>query len=160
MADAVTFDVEAAHRWFARQFNNGAWDLLEKPQRSPAEDDALLAAAYAAWQHWSAVGTAVNAQRAHHLLATVHARLGVGVLALRHAEACMALSRQNGEAQTPFDRASAMECLARARACSGDTEQAARLRKEAEQLGAAIPVAQERAVAEELLRAGPWFGVK
>ena len=159
MSDTPPFDVKSAHRWFAGRFNNEAWDLLERPQRTDAEDDRLLAIAYAAWQHWTHAGTPVNAQRARHLLAHVHAALGHSELALRHAVACMALSVQNGAAQTAFDRAAAVECLARAHACAGERDTAARLRSEAERLAAEVP-ADERAGFEDLLRSGRWYGLE
>jgi hypothetical protein len=159
VAETPTFDVQAAHRWFAVRFNNEAWDLLERPRRTIAEDDRLLGAAYAAWEHWEQAGTPLHAQRARHLLADAHAALGQGELALRHATVCRALSEQNGDAQTAFDRAAAVECLARAQACAGVRETAARLRAEAQRLAADIP-ADERAGFEELLRSGRWYGLE
>jgi hypothetical protein len=159
VAQTPTFDVQAAHRWFAVQFNNEAWDLLERPSRTVAEEDRLLSAAYAAWEHWSQSGTPLNAQRARHLLAHAHAAVGHGELALRHAAACMALSEQNGDAQSAFDRAAAVEGLARAHACAGGRETAARLRAEAQRLAADIP-ADERAGFESLLRSGRWHSLE
>ena len=31
---APPFDLAQAHRWFAIEFNNQAWELVEKPSRS------------------------------------------------------------------------------------------------------------------------------
>jgi hypothetical protein len=159
VAETPPLDVEAAHRWFAARFNNEAWDLLERPRRSAAEDDRLLGAAYAAWVHWGQAGTPLHVQRARHLLAHAHAALGQAEVALRHATVCMALSEQNGDAQTAFDRAAAVECLARAHACAGGRETAARLRAEAQKLAADISVG-ERGGFEELLRSGRWYGLE
>jgi len=113
------FDIKDANRWFGVRFNNAAWDLVESDCRGEDENDRMLAAAYAAWCHWSAVGTPLNEQRARHLLATVHAELGHGELALVHAARCMALSDLNVTTQSSFDRGCAFECLARANASAG-----------------------------------------
>ena len=46
-----------AHLKFAKEANGKAWQLLEKPDRSPAEDDELLEAVYASNYHWRSMGT-------------------------------------------------------------------------------------------------------
>lgn len=72
-------------RWFAVECNNTAWDLAEKPQRSPEENEAMLQAAHAAAYHWSKAGNELNQVRARLLLAQVHALLGDGPRALEYA---------------------------------------------------------------------------
>jgi hypothetical protein len=41
-------EIKKAHRWFAVEGNNRAWDLAAKASRTPAEDSEMLLAAYAA----------------------------------------------------------------------------------------------------------------
>lgn len=104
---APPFDVKIAQRWFAVEFNNRAWDLVESPQPlTPAQTDEMIHAAHAACVHWLAVGNALNHLRAECLLATVYAKAGLPESAVRHAEIILALSREAGETQTAFDRAS------------------------------------------------------
>ena len=55
-------------------------------------------------------------QRAEHLVATAVSFLGITSLSVHHADACMKLSDANGDQQTAFDRAAALECLARSHA--------------------------------------------
>jgi hypothetical protein len=127
MPDAP-FDLAKAHRWFAVEFNNQAWDLVEKPSRTADEVQQLIHSAHAAVLHWQAVGTALNRQRGENLLATVYAVAGDAAAAVRHAERCLSLSVQNAKEESPFDRATALGCAARAHALAGDAAQAERLR--------------------------------
>jgi tetratricopeptide (TPR) repeat protein len=113
-------DIPAAHRWFAAEFNNRAWELVEKADRTAEETIEMLHAAHAAAIHWQAVGTPVNLQRAENLLATACLKLGRHEQALEHAERGLALSEKNGDAQTTFDRASALAACAKAKNAAGD----------------------------------------
>lgn len=108
------FEIPRAHRWFAVECNNRAWDLVEAGSRTADETEEMLHAAHAAWLHWKAVGTPLNTLRAEKLLATAYAVAGLGERALWHAERCVELSEQAGDTQTPFDRAGAWGCLSRA----------------------------------------------
>ena len=122
-----SFDLEKAHRWFAVEFNNRAWDLVEKDGRSADETQEMLDAAHAAAIHWKAVGTPLNEQRAENLLATAYLKAGRTESALRHAQRCLALSEQNAGSESPFDRATAFGCAARAHELAGDVNEAERL---------------------------------
>jgi hypothetical protein len=127
MPDAP-FDVAKAHRWFGIEFNNQAWDLVEKSGRTADQTQHMIDLAHAAVLHWQAVGTALNQQRGENLLATVYAAAGDAPAAVRHAERCLSLSVQNAHEESPFDRATALGCAAKAHALAGDAAQAERLR--------------------------------
>jgi tetratricopeptide (TPR) repeat protein len=118
------FDVSRAHRWFAVECNNLAWDLIESGPRSAEDQERLIHAAHAACHHWLAVGTPVNHQRAQCLLATAYAAAALPEAAVRHAERCVTLSGQTGDAQNAFDRACAWGCAARAYSAAGQREKA------------------------------------
>jgi hypothetical protein len=109
------------------EFNNRAWDLIEKDGRTAEETQEMLHAAHAAAIHWKAVGAAINEQRAENLLATAYLKAGRAEPALRHAQRCLTLSGHNADAETPFDRASALRCAARAHELAGDAPESERL---------------------------------
>jgi hypothetical protein len=113
------FDVAVAHKWFAVEFNNRAWDLAEKRDRTDAETAEMIQAAHASSIHWQAVGTPLNAQRAENLLATAYLKAGQPEPALMHAERGLALGEQNREAQTTFDRATTLAAAAKANNLAG-----------------------------------------
>ena len=153
----TSFDVEQAQRWFAVENNHQAWELIEStPDYLHASE--LLARVYASHRHWFEVGGALEKQRAEHLVATAVSFLGIVSLSVHHADACIKLSDANGDAQTAFDRAAALECLARSHACAGLADAASR-RETARQAGKLIKNAEERAVFERILNSGPWFGL-
>ena len=143
------FDLARAHRWFAIEFNNAAWELIENPARTPDETQQLLHFAHAAHLHWQSAGTAINRQRAENLLATAYALAGDGPAAVRHAERCLSLSTKNAKEGTPFDRATALGCAAQAHHLAGDHAQAQRLRTLAQSAAEALD-AEERSVFEKL----------
>ena len=142
-------DVAKAHRWFAVECNNAAWNLVEKPSRTVDEVQELIHVAHAAAWHWQAVGTSLNRQRAENLLATVYVLAGDAAAAVRHAERCLSLSVQNAKEESPFDRATALGCAATAHALAGDIGQADRLRTLARTTAAALDD-DDRGVFEKL----------
>lgn len=78
-------DLQGWHKQFAAAANNRAWDLAVLT-RTPAQDQEMLDAAHASAWHWRAVGTVQHRMRATMLLAEVHALLGHGKSAMRHAQ--------------------------------------------------------------------------
>lgn len=130
-------DTEKIHRWFAVEYNNTAWDLLENP-RTPEQDAELIHVAHASAYHWSMGGEPINLARAECVVANAHAALGDGPAALRHAQRCIDLNTSAGEKCSDWDRAFAADALSRATAANGNLDQAEKLRKEARALGDAI----------------------
>jgi hypothetical protein len=121
-------DLARAHRWFAVECNNRAWELVEQVGRSAEETQEMLHLAHAALWHWREVGTALNRLRAECLLASAYTAAGDAAPAVRHAERCLSLLVENAVQETPFDRAAALACAAAAHALAGNVAQAERLR--------------------------------
>jgi len=119
MAEAP-FDLSRAHRWFAVECNNAAWDLLERPIRTVDETERMLHAAHASVHHWSAVGDDLNRLRGMVLLANVYAGASLAEGATRFAEQALSLSNAAGETQSAFDRATTLAAASRAHSVSGD----------------------------------------
>lgn len=58
-----TFDVNKAHKWFAIECNNQAWDLVETKERTAEQVEEMIHLAHAARFHWKEVGTDLNLLR-------------------------------------------------------------------------------------------------
>jgi hypothetical protein len=144
------FDLAAAHRWFAVEFNNLAWDLVENADRTPEQTEEMLHAAHAAWLHWSQVGSVLNRQRAECLLSTAYAAAGQTEPAVRYGRSCVTLSEQPDSEQTPFDQATAHACLARALSLAGETQEAAEHYRRASLAAEGLTDAGEREVYAQL----------
>jgi hypothetical protein len=144
------FDLSSAHRWFAIEFNNRAWDLVEAATRSVEETAEMIAAAHAAALHWRAVGQPINQLRAECLLATAYAAAGFGQPAVNHAERCLRLSEQIGDEQTAFDRATVQGCAANAFEKNGDAERAQTHRENLADIQVTLADAGEQALLSKL----------
>ncbi|MEW4487576.1 hypothetical protein AB1L42_05810 [Thalassoglobus sp. JC818] len=98
------FDVAEAHRWFAIECNNRAWDLVEAESRTEDElQEMLMAASTAAW-HWKQIGKPLNNLRAQVLLSTAAIVADDSVQAQKSAANCLQLLGEI-EDVPEFDRA-------------------------------------------------------
>ena len=151
---------EPAHRLFGAKYNNEAWELFDRADRTPDDDRRLLQLALASYVHWSETGSPLNVQRAELLVACVHTVLGDAQAGLYHARRGVELSKTNGDVQTPFDRASAIHALARAHACAGDLDEARKLKDRAREAGEQIVNPQGKATFRDYFSRQPWYGVE
>lgn len=111
------------HRRLAATIFNHVWDLLEKPDRSAADDDEMLHGAHASRYHWGVAGEPVYWARGEWQCSRVYAVLGRFEPALHHADRCLALAVQYDLG--PFDVGVAHEALARSYRISGDAAKVA-----------------------------------
>jgi hypothetical protein len=160
MDETKTYTANEAHKYFAQSINGRVWELLQKPDRSPSEDDEMLHAAHACTYHWKFVGTAVQQQRGEWLISRVHVVLGHGNEALRHAQLCFELTESNRNLMKDFDIAYAFEGMARAQAMLGDHRIAKEFLVLAEQAGEAIADEEDRSIFMGDFDIGPWFGLR
>jgi DNA-binding transcriptional MerR regulator len=107
-------------RKLAADLYNHTWTLLEKTDRTPAEDDEMMHSAHASRYHWGEVGVGepVNLARGEWQCSRVYAVLGRAEPALWHARRCVAVNEAGGHAD--WDIASAYEAMARAYLTAGD----------------------------------------
>ena len=110
----------ALHRRLAVDLFNFVWTLLEKPQRSVEENDAMLNAACASCYHWGLVGQPVNQARGQWQISRVCSVLGLAESAAHHARRSLKICRQHNIGD--FDLAFAYEALARAAAVAKNAD--------------------------------------
>ena len=116
-ADPTAIDA-GAQRQLAVDLFNHVWALLEKPDRTPMQDDEMIHAAHASRHHWGEVGEPVNLARGEWQCSRVYAVLGRSEPAMWHGRRCLALCEKHGIAD--FDIAFAWEAVARAAMVAGD----------------------------------------
>ena len=116
------------HRRLGVELYNGTWELIERQDRTPEEDDEMLDRAHASAYHWlhAAGATAANRARSQWLCSRVRAEAGQPEGALHHGRRCLALVEENGDEMEDWDLAAAHEALARAHLAAGDAEEARR----------------------------------
>jgi hypothetical protein len=129
--DQSPFDLSAAHRHFAAECFNAAWDLIDKPARTSTEDEQMLLLAMASFYHWTQRPDCTPKSRSISLwqISRVYALLGQPENARRYGEQCLT------ESDVPdvpvFYLAYAYEALARAEMVAGDKTKMQKYLKEA-----------------------------
>ena len=130
------------HRKLAAELFNGTWTLLEKQDRAPDEDAAMIHMAHASAYHWLQVGTPLNFGRSHWLCSRVYSVLGRPEPARYHAQLAHDICTEHGIGG--FDLAYAMEALARAHAVAGNRSESDGWRDRARAAAADIADAEDR----------------
>jgi hypothetical protein len=109
------------HRAIGIELFNQTWALMDKPDRSVEENDAMLHMAHASAHHWRAEGSGAtpnNLARSEWQVSRVYTVLGRAEPAGYHARRCLEICQANGIGD--WDLAYAYEALARAASMSGD----------------------------------------
>lgn len=132
------------HRRLAVDLFNAVWTLLDKPDRSPEDDLAMIHAAHASRHHWGVAGDAKNWCIGEWQIARVYATLRRAEPARFHAAEALRLAEENGLG--PFLLATSHEALARAAAVAEDREAFDRHVAAAELAGADITDTEDRQV--------------
>jgi hypothetical protein len=91
-----TNDDRMRHEDLAKQANRETWSLLERDDRTPADDEQMIHAAHASAHHWRLVGGAEVAARADWLLSRVYTVVGQPEAAQRYASLSLATCEREG----------------------------------------------------------------
>lgn len=124
------------HRQLGVDLFNYTWDLLDKKDRTQAEDDEMIHSAHASRYHWGIAGNALNLARGEWQVSRVYAVLGRGEPAFYHARRSLEICQQNDISD--FDLAFAYEALARASAVGGNASAAQKYLAQAREAGDSI----------------------
>jgi ribosomal protein S18 acetylase RimI-like enzyme len=130
------------HRKLAAELFNGTWTLLEKQDRTTADDARMIHMAHASAYHWLQVGTPLNFARSHWLCSRVYSVLGRPEPALYHARLAHDICAEQGIGD--FDLAYAYEALARAHAVGGNRSESDVWRDRARAATVGITDAEDR----------------
>lgn len=136
------------HRRLGVDLFNKTWTLMEKDDRTEAEDDELVHCAHASAYHWLHVGTPANRARSEWQCSRMYTVLGRAEPALHHARRCLELCESNPDALEDWDLPFAHEALARAHGIAGDDAEANRHAELARELGGRIADPEERQLLE------------
>lgn len=139
-----TFDLPTAHRYFSAECFNTAWDLIEKPRRTPDEDLDMLHRSLVALWHWTQRPDCTPTNRSIGLwqVSRVYAILGQEENARRYAELCLSVSQ--GPDVDPFYLAYAHEALARVELLAGNLSRVQEHLAEARRLAQGVAEEEEK----------------
>src|SRR5688572_4192069 len=107
------FDIGKVHRYFSADCFNKAWELIEKADRTPEEDEQMVRLNQASLWHWTQRDDckSTNMSVGYWQASRIHAILGRAGEATRYGQLCLERSQ---EQESPFFLAYAFEALARA----------------------------------------------
>jgi hypothetical protein len=142
MTEEPDFDIQTAHKHFAASCFNLAWELMEKPKRSAAEDEQMIRLNYASLWHWTqrADCSQRNLSVGYWQASRIYALLGQTENARRYARLCLDTSLEEG----PFYLGYAYEALARAESVIGNQAEMEAYLAEARRLAEAISDVEEK----------------
>lgn len=143
MMGPADFDLAAAHRYFSAHCFNKAWELIEKPNRSPAEDEEMLLLSLASHWHWMQRPdySRSSASIGYWQTSRIYALLGHAENARRYGQLCLAAGQ---ESDAPFLLCYAHEALARAESAAGNQAQVEEHLRAARQTAEKITDEQDR----------------
>ena len=120
-SDGEGIDV-ITERQAAMDLFHRTWRYLDREDRAPEHDAAMIACAEASLWHWRRVGAPTQWAIGEWQCSRVHAVLGDGARALAHARTCLEIAE--ADRVDDFVPASAHEALSRAYAALGDFDAA------------------------------------
>jgi hypothetical protein len=114
MSGQPGFDTQAAHRYFSAACFNQAWDLIDKAERTPDEDEDMLRLSLTSTWHWTQRSDCApsNLSVGYWQTSRIYAILGQADNARRYGE--LSLGECQHEGVLPFYLGYAYEALARA----------------------------------------------
>ena len=138
----TTFDTLEAHKHFSKQCFNGAWDLIDKTNRTHDDNEQMIHLAHASIWHWSqrADCSDKNLSIGYWQLSRIYALLHDGACAIKYARICLEKTPQDD----PFLAGYAHEALARAERLLGNQAQAKKHHAEALLFAESIPDAESK----------------
>jgi tetratricopeptide (TPR) repeat protein len=139
MTNQPEFDLNAAHKYFAVECFNRAWDLIDKPDRTAEEDEAMIRSSLASIWHWTQRKdcTATNLSVGYWQTSRIYALLGQADNARRYGQLCLDVSQ--GDEILPFYLGYAHEALARAESVAGNREKMEEYLREARRVADTVP---------------------
>lgn len=119
MTEKSEFDLQQSHRFFAVNNFNRAWEYIDKPTRTPEEEDAMLQLGLASLWHWTQREdcTSTNLSIGYWQVSRIFALLGQADNARRYGQLCLQASQTEGV--EPFYEGTAYEALGRAEMVAG-----------------------------------------
>jgi hypothetical protein len=137
-------ETENSHQFFSSYCFNRAWDLMEKPDRTPEEDEEMILLSHTSLWHWKQRDDCRNANLSigYWQASRIYSILGRAEDAKSYAQLCLRHSQE----ETPFLLAYAFEALARAERVAGNGTMMAKYHAEAVRLAESVEDAEDRKV--------------
>jgi hypothetical protein len=140
------FDLSKAHKYFSADCFNKAWELIDKSDRTPEEDEHMLRLSMASAWHWTQREDRQpkNMSIAYWQIARIYALLQQADNARRYGQMCLDVSLC--EDIPPFYLGYAYEALARAEMMAGNRDQMQQYLEDSRQAAERVTDAESKAM--------------
>jgi hypothetical protein len=144
MVKKPDFDLSTTHKYFSAECFNRAWDYIDKPVRTPNDEDMMLSLSLASLWHWTQREdcTPTNLAIGYWQVSRVFALLHQAENARHYGE--LSLEASQGEGVLPFYQGYAYEALARSESIAGNHDGAERYLILAHQVAASLTDQEEK----------------
>lgn len=144
MVKKPDFDLQEAHKYFASQCFNAAWDLIEKQDRTPEEDEQMIRLNQASQWHWTQRDdySRKNASIGYWQASRIYALVGEADNARKYGFLCLEAS--DSDEIEPFYLGYAYEALARAESVAGNKDKMNEYLVKARQIAVQVDQAENR----------------
>ncbi len=141
------FDPAAAHRFFSAHCFNAAWELIDQPERTPAENEQMIQRTLASLWHWSQREdvTPSHLSIGYWQAARVYALAGETDNARKYAALCLDITPK----EDLFCLGYAHEAMARAELLAQRVDSAQTHLAQARDLAGRIAKAEDRQLLED-----------
>jgi hypothetical protein len=144
MSNQPSFDLAVTHKYFSANCFNQAWDLMDKPNRTPDEDERMLRLAMTSLWHWTQRFdcTPENLSVGYWQLSRIYVLMSQPENARHYAQLCFQVSQADG---TPlYCLGFAFEALARTEMAAGNRFEMQNFLQKARQIAERITDAEEQ----------------
>jgi hypothetical protein len=144
MSKKTEFDQAAAHKYYSASCFNKAWDLIDKENRTPEEEEQMIRLTHASFYHWTQRPdySSTTASIGYWQASRIYAILGQADNAARYGQLCLDASQDEGV--EPLFLGYAYEALARASAAAGNHQDMNDYLEKARQAAAEVKKADDR----------------
>jgi len=144
MTKKSDFDQAAAHKYYSANCFNNAWDLIDKEERTPEENEQMIRLNQASHYHWTQRPdySNTNASIGYWQAARIYAILDQPENAMHYGKLCLDVSKEEGV--PPFYLGFAYEALARAALVAGNKQEMTAFLNQAKAAAEEIEKADER----------------
>ena len=142
------------NRFFAVEYFNGIWGILDKPEKEKTDEDKenIIHSAHASFIHWMAVEgkTQENVSIGYWMLSRVYAVSKNGIESLKYAKKALDISEK--ENLNAFSKAYNYEAMARALKVLDEVSESNVMKEKAAEIASKVEDAEERKLIEDDLK--------
>lgn len=158
MSEDKKYSIDEANAYFAINFNNNIWKLLDKKDRTDEDNNEMINLAHASLLHWKNRSDcqSCNLQRGEYMIALAYIHSGRQEPALYHAIRCLNITSEKIDEMKDFDIAYASLIMSGALSLFNNIDGANAYLQDAKKFGENIRDEEDKKIFMGDLSSVPW----